>query len=131
MVDRDVRGALFEVRHRIAPRLHDVLDEAIGVRNRSLRVVHEARLRGPPFPCESRLFLGRQRPERELLHPLLARFQLVFGLAPVADLPDSPARTRDQTGPRSRFVRALWTRAQATTASATIAIATTTINNVL
>src|SRR5437867_5122956 len=90
MINRDVRGPLFEVPHRVASRLHDFLDQAVGVGDGRLRIIHETRLSGGPLPAESLSLLGRERLQCQLLDTLLARLQLLLGLAPVADLSDGP-----------------------------------------
>ena len=81
MINRDVRGPLFEVPHRVASRLHDFLDQAVGVGDGRLRIIHETRLSGGPLPAESLSLLGGERLQCQLLDTLLARLQLQSGRA--------------------------------------------------
>ena len=84
MIHGDVCGALLEIPHGIAPRLHQFFDQAVAVRDGGFRVIHETGLRRGPLLSKPRLLFQRKRTEVEFLDPLPARYELVLGLAPVA-----------------------------------------------
>ena len=72
MRDGDLADALVEVLGRIAALLHHLLHEQVGFDDGALRIVDEARLRRLPAPRVAVARLRRQRPDVELLMPLLA-----------------------------------------------------------
>jgi hypothetical protein len=48
MIDGDVRHTLLEVADGEPSRMHELLDESVGFRDRRTRVIHEPRLNGAP-----------------------------------------------------------------------------------
>jgi len=88
VVDGKIRGALVEVRDRIAARLHDFLNELVGARDGSARIVDEHRLHAAPALTEEVALVGLQRPDLQMLDALLPFHQLFFGALLIADLAD-------------------------------------------
>jgi hypothetical protein len=59
MVDRNIRGTLLEVRHGIAPRRHDGLNQFVGLGERAAQIVDKSRLNPLPRRQEVRAIRGR------------------------------------------------------------------------
>jgi hypothetical protein len=85
-LNRQIGQQFLRVAGRIAVCQHDLGHQAVGFGNGLGRRVDKARLGGAPLGGMARALLGRQRPNIELGHTLLAGLQIGLGLALVAGL---------------------------------------------
>src|SRR5215471_19817050 len=80
VIDGKICSTALEIRHRVAARAHGGGYLAVGVADRSDRVVDEERLHALPLLRETVAVLLGKRMDRNLFAPLLALFQGVLGL---------------------------------------------------
>ena len=68
MIHRDIRGSLFEVSHRIAPRGHHVAQQLVGIRHGSAGAVNESCLYFRPRVDKPRTIALSQLSDVQALH---------------------------------------------------------------
>src|SRR4051812_41199840 len=78
MIHRKVSRLSFEARHRIAPLQHDLVDEPVGLLDRSRGVINKRRLNRRPALSKVGGFLWCQRADFKLFDPVLASLELRF-----------------------------------------------------
>src|SRR6266498_1968889 len=99
MVDRDVGRTGLEVVHRIPALGHHRLDQLVRRRDGGGRAVHELRLNRLPLVRVALPRRARQRPDLELLAPLLARGELGLRGSLVVGRSDRPFVFRAEVTP--------------------------------
>jgi hypothetical protein len=86
----ELRRTLFEVADRVAPGVHDLADQRIGLLDGHRRVVDEEALDDPPALAETGTVAGGQGANVEGVDPLLALLELAFGPTSIVGLLDRP-----------------------------------------
>src|SRR5215472_1378008 len=84
VVDGDIGGTLFKVRHRITTGSHYLINEQVSIGHGAARIVNEARLDGDPARGKGGLLLGLERVNVQAVPALGAKFQDGFALALLA-----------------------------------------------
>src|ERR1700728_1558352 len=79
MVDGNIRGALVEIVHGISARDHGLSNEAIRLRQRSVRIIDESALHAPPRGCKPFAFPIRQGTNLHAAHPTLPPLKFRLG----------------------------------------------------
>jgi hypothetical protein len=84
VVNRDIGGTLFEVRHRIPTGSHYFVNEQVSIGHSAARIVNEARLDGDPARGKGGLLLRLERVNVQAVATFGAKFQDRFALSLLA-----------------------------------------------
>src|SRR5689334_16765818 len=84
VIDGNVGGALIELAYGIAACLHDFIYKAVGLRDRTFRVVNKERLEASPAVSEIRSAGLRKRYDLKLFPPPSAKLKDVFAPVDIA-----------------------------------------------